>query len=183
MFRFSSAAVAALLLLGCRKAQQPTGPTEDAAGTVSVQWDGFVRGSLTAPATGSWCPTDSLLEVLAVRGDSGFGFALAVTDSVRVAKHSAVAPSVVVSWRPIAVAGLRWVTDTAVRGYEAQSGTIDVTAVTAGRVTGTIDLRLKQMETIDTIRLRGSFNQISVTPALGRCGRAQRPAGAGAGPR
>jgi hypothetical protein len=169
--------MAGILLLGCRKAAQPTGPTEDQAGVVSVEWNGFVRGSFAATASGSWCARDSLLEVLAVRGDSGFGFALAVTDSVRVGKHPATAPSVVVDWRPLAVAGLRWATDTAVRGYEAQSGTIEVTDVSGGRVTGTIDLRLKQIDTIDTIRLSGSFKRIAVAPSRGSCGRVQRPGG------
>ncbi len=171
------AVVAVATLVGCRKAPDPTAPLEEVAGSLAVQWTGFARGSFAAPARATWCPADSLLEVLAVRGDSGFGFALAVADSVRPSPHPVVAPSVVVSWRPLAIAALRWASDTAVGGYEANSGNIEVTEKVAAGVSGTIDLRLKLPESIDTIRLQGTFRRVAIEPASGACGRMQRPAG------
>jgi hypothetical protein len=118
---------------------------------------------------------DSLLEVLAVRGDSGFGFALAVPDSIRAISHPVIAPSMSVSWRPLAVAALRWVTDTAVRGFEATGGTIAVTEVTAAGVSGSLDLRLRRIDAADTVRLTGTFDRVLPKLAEGSCGRLERP--------
>jgi len=136
-----------------------------------------VKGGFIASARASWCSQDSLLEILAVRGDSGFGFALAVADSVRPVQHPAFPPSALVATRPLALAALRWVSDTAVRGFEVSAGNITVTEVTASGVSGTIDLQLKRIEAADTIRLTGKFTRIGIAAAEGACGRIQRVGG------
>lgn len=141
---------------------------------VAVEWAGVVRGKLVAVAAGTWCQADSLLEISAIRGDSGFGIALIEPDSVRPGQHPVVAPSVPVPWRPMALAALRWVTDTAVKGFEANSGNVVITAVVNREVSGTINVRLKQTDTNDTVRLTGRFTKVPWTSAVGSCGRANR---------
>lgn len=158
------------LLAACKK-PAATAPADDAVGVISVQWAGAVRGKFNVRGSSRWCATDSLLEVSAIRGDSGFGMALIEPDSIRPGQHPVVAPSVPVPWRPMAIAALRWVTDTAVKGFEANSGNISVTEVQGGSVSGTIDVRLKQTDTDDTIRLTGRFTKIPIEGAVSPCGR------------
>ena len=130
------------------------------------------------PAVASWCRTDSLLEVLAARHDTGVGFAVIAQDSVRVAQYPVVSAAVQASWRPLGNAALRVANDSALRGYDATSGLINVTSVADGAVSGTLDLRLKQADTPDTVRMGGKFTRLRIVPAPAQCGRVARPAAA-----
>jgi hypothetical protein len=162
----------ALAVMGC------DGPTTVAAnepGAVAVSWTGKEAGQFAAPASASWCAGDSMLQVLATRSDTGVGFTLLAQDSVRPNQYPVISPEIVVDWRPLATAALRWVGTSEVRGYQAYSGVINVTRVDSGP-TGTLDLRLKLpgAET-DTLHLTGIFTALTVLPAEGPCGRVTRP--------
>lgn len=163
-------AVVLAVFSGCRKSAA-TAPADDASGTVSLQWTGVVAGGFTARAVATWCPSDSLLEIQAVRGDTGFGVALIEPSKVTAGQHPVVAPSVPVPWRPMALAALRWATDSAIKGFEANSGNVTLTDVSATQVSGQIDVRLKHIDTNDTLRLKGTLTRISYGPAKGACGR------------
>lgn len=163
----------ALVPLTCRK---PARVADDAAGTLAVTWAGASKGRFVTLAAASWCRTDSLLEVLATRHDTGVGFAVIAQDSVRVAQYPVVSAAVQANWRPLGNAALRVATDSALRGYEATSGLINVTNVADGTISGTLDVRLKQADTPDTVRMGGRFTRLKITPAQGPCGRVSRPA-------
>lgn len=177
---------AALTLGGC--GQSPPTSAGEGPGAVSVSWVGRDTGSFVATARGSWCPADSMLQVTAVRGDTGLGFALFAGDTVAPGQHPVVSPEVGVEWRPQARAALRWFymrpaggpggTTTDVRGWEATSGVVSVTATDSGP-SGTLDLHLRALGGFDTLRLTGSFTAVPVAEAVGACGRMNRPAPAG----
>ncbi len=158
-----------LLAAGCEKPAAPT----DRTGLVSWQWSGALQGETTAPGSARWCGADSLLEVMAVDSatDHGLGFSLLTPDSLAAAQHPVVAGSVAANWRPLGFAAFRWVSDTALKGFEATGGTIAITATGPGTVTGTIDLRLRLSQGIDTLAIRGTFDAVSITPASEPCGR------------
>lgn len=163
----------ALFPLTCRK---PAQVAADVAGTVAVTWAGSAKGRFAAPAAALWCRTDSLLEVLATRHDTGVGFTVIAQDSVRVAQYPVVSAAVQANWRPLGYAALRVATDSALRGYEATSGLINVTGLADGTVTGTLDLRLKRADGPDTVRIGGKFTRLRIVSAQGPCGRVVRPA-------
>lgn len=150
----------------------PPSPTAgpDRPGTLAVEWSGSHTGGFAAPATASWCAADSLVEILAVQGDTGVGLTLLVPDSLRPTNYPAFAPEIQVDWRPLATAALRWFASSEVLGFESVSGVVGVTAVAAG-ASGTIDVRLKAATGLDTLHLTGRFTAVTVEPSRGPCGR------------
>ncbi len=154
---------------------KPAPTIERGTGLVSVEWDGVTQGDNTARAEGLWCAADSLLEVLAIKNDFGFGFTILPVDTLAPAQHPIVSGSIAVGWRPLAYGALRWVSDTALKGYEATGGTVNVTTVTPAGISGTVDFRLKHSDGFDTLRLSGTFTDVPVLPAPEGCGRVFRP--------
>ncbi|MFN0177884.1 MAG: hypothetical protein ACKVZ0_03725 [Gemmatimonadales bacterium] len=160
-------------LAACRASPGPdaVGPSSQ----LTVEWKGAVNRTFTAPAEGRWCARDRLLEIVASQADTGVGLALAMLDSLRPGQHPVVSSAVPVDWRPMALAAVRWVNDTAVRGFEGNSGGVVVTTVGPDGVSGTIDLRLKHHNTPDTIRMTGRFSSVPVGPSDTLCGRTSQP--------
>lgn len=156
----------ALLPFSCRKSPPP-----DPGGTLTVTWAGASKGRFAAAATGAWCARDSLVEILAVAGDTGFGFTLITPGTVKTGQYPVLAAAVGADWRPMGLVSLRLASDTALKGYEGNSGQLEVTQGSATLVSGTISVRLKQTDANDTLRLTGSFDRIAIAPAQGGCGR------------
>ncbi|MEZ4457068.1 MAG: hypothetical protein R2882_11050 [Gemmatimonadales bacterium] len=159
--------LAVLLLSSCGKPAEPAEPV----GRLSVEWAGSATGSFAAPAQASWCARDSLLEVLAIRGDTGIAMSVLVTDSIQPARHPVLSPAIKVDWRPLALVAVRWASDTALKGFEATSGNLSLLESPAGTVAGTVEVTMKRNEAADTLRLTGNFDGVPVTPAVGQCGR------------
>ena len=170
MTRYLLAASLMLLTLSCNR---PTALAEGAPGSLSVSWAGKYDGRFRVEAEGTWCSRDSMLQIAGIRGDTGVGLALFVPDTVRPVPHPVISPAVVVDWRPLAFAAVRWFGESDVVGFEASGGVITVTAVDSG-VTGTVDVRLRAPNGIDTLHLTGGFTRIPVRPAEGTCGRLKK---------
>jgi hypothetical protein len=160
-----------LLPLTCRKSPPP----KDPGGTVSVSWVGASTGHFSARGTGSWCPADSLVEILAVSNDSGVGLALITSGTVAPVQYPVLSSVVGADWRPMGFASLRVASDTALKGYEANSGLLQVTKGDPELVSGSIDVRLKLADGGDTLRMSGTFDRVAIKPAVGQCGRSPKP--------
>jgi hypothetical protein len=160
-----------LLPLSCRKPP----PAHDLGGNVTVSWVGAASGHFAARATGAWCPLDSLVEILAVSNDTGVGVTLITSGSVAAVQYPVISSVVGADWRPMGLASLRIASDTALKGYEANSGLVQVTKGDASLVSGTVDVRLRQSEGNDTLRMSGSFDRVPIKPAVGPCGRSPKP--------
>ena len=152
-----------------RRAKKPAAGT---AAVVDLSWSGIEKGHFSAPASGEWCRADSLLEIIAIRGDTAFGVALVAQDTLRPGQHPVVLPSVVVTWRPLARAALRWVGLTENKGFEATGGNVHVTDVQGNTVSGRIDVRMATGMQRDTLRVVGTFTRVPMRPGSVACGRA-----------
>ncbi len=144
------------------------------AGTISVEWTGRLRGSFSAPATARWCAADTLLEVIAVRGDTAVGLTLVASDSVRAEVYAVNQAENFTPGRPQAGIALRMLGEVNLLGFDGMGGKVIVTAGGAS-VSGTLDARLRPVSSSDTLQLKGWFEQIPVAPATGVCGRANKP--------
>jgi hypothetical protein len=166
-----------ILLAACGSS---AGPAEGAPveGLLTVHWTGSYAGSFSAPAVGRWCASDSLIEILAVRGDTGIGLVLLGQDSVRTGAYQVYLPSVFSASRPQAHAVARWLGQDAVLGFEGKGGRVVLTEA-GDRVTGRIDaaLRIFHESTPDTLQLVGEFTRIPVQSATPPCSRLVKPAG------
>jgi hypothetical protein len=151
-----------------------SGESGSGGGEVSLRWTGSASGSLSAPATARWCPADSLLEVIAVRGDTSVGLALLGRDSIRAEPYPVVETRDFTPGRPQARVALRLLKEFELEGYEGSGGAVTVTG-NGATVSGTVDVRLRPVVGADTLRITGSFDGVTVTTAVGVCGRAGKP--------
>jgi hypothetical protein len=133
---------------------------------------------MTASATARWCASDTLLEVLAVRGDTAVGLALVALDSARAMDYPVTQTRAFTPGRPQARVALRLLKQFELEGYDAVSGRVTLTQGGSRLVSGTLEVGLVPVVGSDTLKLTGSFDRIPVTTAVGVCGRANRP-GAG----
>jgi hypothetical protein len=156
------------------------GPAEGAPveGLLTVEWSGTHRGSFSAPAVGRWCVSDSLIEIIAVRGDTGIGLLILGQDSVRPGSYPVNSPRLFLASRPQALAVARWLGESEVLGYEGRGGQVVLTE-SGERVTGRIDARLRIFHetSADSLQLSGEFTRIPVHTATPPCGRLLKPAG------
>jgi len=178
-------ALLSLLLLtsgtGCGSAN----PTSErlSEGELTARWMGFPTrdsaaagsGAFTAAATARWCPTDSLLEVLAVRNDTAVGLAIMAQDSIRTGPYSVFQAKIFTPFRPQATAALRLFDGQGLRNYESSSGQLTVTEGGSVRVSGDFDLRLHLMVGNDSLRMTGRFSRLTIRPNPERCGRVNKP--------
>lgn len=157
------------LLVGCRRS---TGPD---AGEAAVEWRGSDRGRLTAAATAAHCPETGVVEVLAIRGDTGFGLAMFLKDSAVLAPgdyqvFQGATPS---EYRPGATAGLRWFTGIDLAAFESSSGTVTVSAASGG-LSGALTIRMQGVSSADTLAVTGRMKGVPVRQAGPGCGRTSR---------
>lgn len=148
------------------------------AGEMAVQWTGRTSGHLKAKALARWCASDTLLEVVAVQGDTSVGFALIAQDSAGAVDYPVNETRALTPGRPQARVALRLLKDFELEGYDAVGGRVTLTQGGSRVVSGTLDVSLRPVVGTDTLRLTGSFERIPVTQAAGVCGRANKP-GAG----
>jgi hypothetical protein len=160
-----------MAVVGC---DPPAAPGETAA-AVAVQWNGAVQGSFSAPAEGRWCPSDSLLEVLALRADTGFAFTLLAPDTLKATSYPVLSATIAATWRPLAYAAIRFAADTAIKGFEATGGNVVVSSVDNGTISGTLQVGMRINAGFDTLRLSGTFTDVPISPAAGHCGRVHKP--------
>src|SRR5512135_2924989 len=108
----------------CRRASPI--PSE---GLLTVDWRESQTGHFSAPLTAVHCAETGILELLAVRGDSGFGLVLFPSDSARVtaATYPIFLGTEVTVPRPGANAALRWFTGVDLAVFEGRSGSVTLT--------------------------------------------------------
>lgn len=160
------------LLAACDRPAQPDEPT----GSISLSWVGSLTGEMKTTTVGRWCESDSLLEMLALDGDVGLGLSiLGVDTTLRRGQHPVLSGAISANWRPLALGAFRWVSDSALKGFEATGGNVNITSSDSGFVSGSLDLRLRLSGGFDTLRLQGEFDRVPVLPAIGTCGRIFKP--------
>jgi hypothetical protein len=142
---------------------------------MAVRWTGSKSGGLTASATARWCASDTLLEVIAVRGDTSVGLALIAQDSSGAREYPVNETRTFARSRPQALVAIRLLKEFELEGYDGVSGKVTVTQGGARTVSGTLDVRMLPVVGADSFRLTGTFERIPVTNAVGVCGRANKP--------
>ena len=175
MFRLHSPGLL-VLLVACGTSAGPA-EGDQVEGLLTVRWTGSYEGSFTAPATGRWCQTDSLVEILAARADTGIGLVLLGQDSVRAGRYPVFPTRVFIPTRPQAQAVARWLGKSQILGFEGKGGQLTLTEAGEG-LTGRVEasLGLFQGGVADTVRMVGEFTRIPVSTATPPCGRLLKPA-------
>jgi len=159
------AALAILSLSGCA----PRAPKAK-LGDLWATWYGDERGQFIAPLKVTHCAESGLVELLAIRGDTGIGIALFLRDSSRIdtTSYPVLPGSLLNEPRPGATVGARWFATTAISAYEGVAGTVKIQSA-GSALKGTIDAKFQGLDKPDTFRLRASFVQVPVVRADSGC--------------
>jgi hypothetical protein len=157
--------LAALLLVmapGC----SPARPATDTA-RLEVGWIGSDTGRLAAPATAEWCDSLRVLEIRAVRGDTGLALALYPRDSVTSDSYPVRLPRQADSARPAAAVAVRWFAETAIQGFRGENGSVVLD--TGTKVSGRFEANVSSVNDGDKLKLRGTFRELRVARAGRGC--------------
>ena len=162
----------ALLLLasGCRR-----GPAEALDGQIEVEWRGSHRGRFVAPMSATHCPESGLVELIAVRADTGVGLVLYPADSAQITSgaYTVFLSGTVVPPRPAASAALRWFTGVELAAFEGTSGTTQATLADS-LLSGSFEVRMDRQGSSDTLAVSGRFVAIAVRRMETGCSRSSR---------
>ena len=139
------------------------------AGRLEAQWSGADSGKISAHATAEWCADRLWLEIRAIQGDTGLALALYPVDSVVPDSYPVVEPTRADSVRPSAGVGLRLFSQTAVKGYRGDSGTVLLERSGTGQVSGRLTARARGVPNGEQIRLRGKFERVAILPQQRGC--------------
>lgn len=140
-------------------------------GEIDVVWRGEERGRFIAPLSAIHCPESGVVELLAIRGDTGVGAALFLEDSAKVdpVSFQVVPGGQFVEPRPGATAGIRWFATTTISAFEGVAGIIRL-EVTGVALKGTMDVKFQSLDGPDTLRMAGTFDRVSLVRADSGCG-------------
>jgi hypothetical protein len=169
-FRLFAALVLLALPSACRRA-----PTEARNGQVLVEWQGTHRGRFIAPMSVTHCPESGIVELIAVRGDTGVGFALYPVDSARVVtgEYRVFPSGTVVPPRPAAGAALRWYTGVDLAPFEGTTGAVHA-SVADSLLSGDFEVRMEQPSGTDTLTVTGRFVALPIQRMAPGCSQTSR---------
>lgn len=139
------------------------------AGHLEVSWSGSSSGELSAEATAEWCEPERLLEIRAVRGDTGV--ALAILPEVILAPDTylVVSPRSGDSVVPSSRVALRWFGATSISGFQGDSGAVVLESADSGDLSGSVVARAWSVSTSERLTVTGTFRDLPVLQATRGC--------------
>ena len=159
--------LAATAALWCAACDRPSRAEEGGARLVA-EWTGSDTGRIIAPVRAEWCDSLRMLEIRAIRGDSGLALAVYPTGPVRPDSYPVLPPARADSAPPSAAVVLRWFAETAIKGFQGDSGSV-VLERADDRVSGFVEATLRSVNDGMRLDLRGTFRDVPVRPAERGC--------------
>jgi hypothetical protein len=147
-----------LLLTACRQAPAPA----ESAGRLEVSWDGSPDGALSAPAAADWCGRRQVLEIRALKGDTGVALALYPGKALTPGAYPVVDPARAESIPPAAGVAVRWLAKNLVQGFRSDSGRVTLERSGPGRFSGRVMARARSVVDTQRITLEGTFRDLVV---------------------
>jgi hypothetical protein len=146
------------------------------AGQIDVRWTGSERGRLAGRATAEWCPILRLLEIRAIRGDTGIALAIYPADTITPGQYRIMDPAKAESLPPAAGIALRWATQIAVKGFQGESGSVAVDRSPSGELSGRITATARSVTDTQRVTLNGGFRDLMIRPQARGCARPSKDA-------
>jgi hypothetical protein len=136
---------------------------------LEVQWVGGDTGKLVAPVEAQWCDSLRMLELRAMRGDTGIALVLYPRDSVAPGSYPLVPPEQRDSLRPAAAVALRWFEETEIRGFRGDSGSVSLTSLGPGVGSGRFGARVRATGVGTQLTVTGTFRGLTISLAPTDC--------------
>jgi hypothetical protein len=159
-----------LSLTACRAPNRP-----DDVGHFELRWNGPQAGSLSGPATAGWCAHRKVLQVHAIRGDTGVALAIYPGKALEAGVYRVVDPMKAESVPPAASVALRVLTQNLVQGFQGDTGRVTLDSSRAGRFSGSVSARARSVVDSQRIGLSGTFRDLRVVPDTAGCSPAEPP--------
>jgi hypothetical protein len=133
-------------------------------GEFTVEWLGADTGGISTAPVSAWCRGDTVLKVIATRGEDGVGVAVFPAAEPEPGSYPIFDPVAdSVRSRPGAFIGSRWLDDKSVVAYQSDSGSVVLTREATG-LAGTFTVRMHGVNSSDTIRMTGHFGGVTPGP-------------------
>jgi hypothetical protein len=155
-----------LCLMGSACQQEPA--ARQLAGMIDLHWSGSDQGTLSGPAIAEWCPVLRVLEIRGIRGDTGLAVAIYPRDSLTPGKYRVVQPAAADSL-PRANIGLRWASETSIKGFQGESGSLLVERVRSGELAGRVTATARSVTDTQRLALEGTFKDLTIRPQARGC--------------
>jgi hypothetical protein len=154
-----------LMLAACN------GPAGHKPGTgrLEAHWTGSDTGKISVTARAEWCGRDRFLEIRGVRGDTGLALALFPQDTIVPGRYQVRTLPVADSTRPAAGVGLRLFAQTAIKGFQGDSGSVQLRHSSPGVFSGEIEARARSVSGIQRVHLTGTFQDLTILPQVRGC--------------
>jgi hypothetical protein len=160
-----------LALTGCSRA--PASPGDRSR--LVASWTGSDTARIATHATAEWCDSLRVLEIRAIKGDTGIALAIFPVDSIKPDSYPAMLPLRADSLRSAAAIALRWFAETAIMGFQSESGGVVVEATDSQRVWGRFEARMRSVTEGSRLVVRGSFFDVPVVAAARGCMKRRPP--------
>jgi hypothetical protein len=139
------------------------------AGQLDIQWSGNDPGKLSGPAIAEWCAVLRVLEIRGIRGDTGVAVAIYPGDTLLApGRYPVVRPTVVDSLSHANI-GVRWASETSIKGFQGESGSIVVERAGSGELTGRVSAAARSVTDTAGLTINGSFKDLTIRPQARGC--------------
>ena len=143
---------------------------------LEAEWSGKDTATIRGAATAEWCDSLRLLQIQALRGDTGVAIAIYPGGQLEAGRFRVVSPTRADSAPPGAAVALRWFAETSIKGFQGDSGAVVVDQPRPGVLTGTFNAKAHSVTDEGRLTIRGSFRGLVVRPAARGCAaRRQHP--------
>jgi hypothetical protein len=163
------------ILAGCKTSPRHKPGT----GRLEAHWTGSDTGEIAVTARAEWCRPSRTLEILAIKGDTGLAVGLLPADTIVPGRYPVRTLPVADSTRPAAGVGLRLFAQTSIKGFQGDSGVVQLQQTSPGVFSGKFDARARSVSGIQRLHLSGSFRELTVVPQARGCSSAPPTAAAG----
>ncbi len=160
-----------LALAGCSRA--PAAPADRSR--LAADWTGSDTGRVVGHATAEWCDSLRVLEIRTVKGDTGIALAIFPAESIKPDSYPAMLPLRADSIRSAAAVALRWFAETAIMGFQGESGAVVLESTDSQRVWGHFETRMRSVTEGSRLFLKGSFFDVPVVAAGRGCMKRRPP--------
>lgn len=161
-----------VVLVACGGGRQPDG-------TLDVAWTGADTTRYRALASAIWCREGGWLEVTGLLGDTGIGVVVYPEDSIAAGNYAVHDPAD--SLGQGAAVAIRWFGENAVHAFQSRTGSVSLTADTAGLLSGTFEARVVSIMRPETLQVEGTLLRVAMTAGDENCSGSSTPAPAGTG--
>jgi hypothetical protein len=160
-----------LALAGCSRAPAASGDRS----RLAAEWTGSDTGRMAGRAVAEWCDSLRVLEIRAAKGDTGVALAIFPADTIKPDSYPAMPPLRADSLRSAAAVAIRWFAETAIMGFQSESGAVVIETTDSQRVWGRFEARLRSVTEGSRLVLRGSFFDVPVVAAGRGCMKRRPP--------